>query len=69
MPRAKNNVETVQITISSTPQVKGYLEQLAQGGVFGKNAADAAERLITEKIRDLITSGELQRIPPQASTT
>ena len=54
MPRKPNVVPTVQIRVSTTPQVQGYLEQLAETGLYGKNATEAAERLIAEGIRRLL---------------
>jgi len=53
MPRPKNTASTVQITLSTTPQVKELLEQLSATGFYGKNAADTAHMLLKEKIREL----------------
>lgn len=58
MARPKNTAETVQITISTTPQVKELLELLSQSGFYGKNAADTAHALLKEKIRDLQRDGQ-----------
>ena len=58
MPRPKNSAETVQLTLSTTPQVKELLEELAKSGYYGKNAADTAVLLLTEKIRDLQVKGQ-----------
>ncbi|MEX2580025.1 MAG: hypothetical protein WD342_13280 [Verrucomicrobiales bacterium] len=57
MARPKNTTETVQITLSTTPQVKELLEHLSKSGFFGKNAADTAHVLLKEKIRDLQRDG------------
>jgi len=46
MPRTPNTVKTVTITVSTTPPVYSYLESLVATGLFGKNPAEAAERLI-----------------------
>jgi hypothetical protein len=40
------------ITISTTPQIRSYLEALVTLGVYGKNPAEAAEQLIKESLRD-----------------
>ena len=53
MARPRNSAETVTLTLSTTPQVKRYLEVFVADGTYGKNAAEAAERLIAEKIREL----------------
>lgn len=54
MARPKNNVETVQITMSVTAAVRDALEHLSGTGYFGKNAADTASVLLREKIRELM---------------
>lgn len=53
MARPRNPIETVQITLSTTPLIKIYLEALVGHGIYGKTAADAAERLISAKIAEL----------------
>ncbi len=58
MARPKNTTETVQITISTTQQVKDLLELLSKSGFYGKNAADTAHALLKEKIRDLQRDGQ-----------
>lgn len=58
MARPKNTTETVQITISTTPQVKDLLELLSRSGLYGKNAAETAHALLKEKIRDLQRDGQ-----------
>lgn len=54
MARQKNSVESVQITVSVTEQVKEQLERLTASGLFGKNPADTANIFITERIRELV---------------
>ena len=58
MARPKNSTETVQITLSITPQVKELLEELSKSGFYGKNAAETAHGLLKEKIRDLQRDGQ-----------
>ena len=53
MARPRNTVKTVQITISTTHMNKNYLETLVGHGSYGKNAAEAAERLVSEKLIEL----------------
>lgn len=53
MARPRNKADTVTITLSTTPQVRRWLEILVADGSYGKNVAEAAERLIAEKIREL----------------
>lgn len=61
MPRTPNTVPTVTITVSTTPPVHDYLEQLVATGLFGKNPAEAAERLISEGIKQQLGEGTLIR--------
>lgn len=53
MGRSPNPTKTVTFTVSTTPMVRAYLEALVERGVFGKNVAEVAERLIAEKLREL----------------
>ena len=54
MARRANPVKTVQLRISTTPQVQGLLEKLVAHGTYGRNASEAAERLITDKLNDMM---------------
>ncbi len=63
MPRPKNQLETVSITLSTTRPVLDYLERLVESGLYGKNPAEAAERLIALGIEDLIRRELLARRP------
>lgn len=56
MARQKNTLGTVQITISTTPQVRDLLERLTASGFYGKNAADTAHELLKAKLRELMDS-------------
>lgn len=61
MPRARNHVPTVTITISTTPQVQRYLVDLLSTGLYGKNVAEAAERLIAQSVERKAVEGALPR--------
>ncbi len=61
MARRPNNVETKVVTLSTTPHVKAYLAALVSTGLYGKNPADAAERLLARGIESLIREGILKR--------
>lgn len=62
MPRPKNQLETVSITLSTTQVVITYLEALVASGLYGKNPAEAAERLIAFGIEELVQRGTLKRL-------
>ena len=59
MARTRNSVESIQVTLSTTKRVRAYLEMLTEEGLHGKNVADTANVLITERIKELIRSGDL----------
>lgn len=61
MPRSKNPVETEAVKLSTTPQVCGLLDKLAEQGLFGKNRSEVAEQLLREKLRELTEGGWLAR--------
>ena len=61
MGRSPNHVPTVTITVSTTPQLRKYLVQLVATGLFGKNAAEAAERLIARSVEQLAREGVVSR--------
>lgn len=67
MPRTPNKVKTVTITVSTTPPVYDYLENLVATGLFGKNPAEAAERLITKGIEQHLNGGTLIQQRPRSS--
>ena len=60
MARKQNAIETVTITISTTPPIRKHLEKLVESGLYGKSAPEAAERLIARGIEDLLREGKLK---------
>ena len=67
MARTKNSLETVQVTLSTTLQIKNYLDQLTNSGLYGKNVAETATQLIQDRVKELLKSGDLIKLPPTAS--
>jgi len=59
MGRARNHVDTNQFTISTTPQVAELLKMLVQMGFYGKNPAEAAERVLAAELNRLLREGAL----------
>jgi len=59
MPRFPNKVKTVTITISTTPGVHERLKRLVESGLYGKNPAEAAERMIARGLENLVVQGRL----------
>jgi hypothetical protein len=60
MAKPKNVTPTQQITIATTPQVVKILTRLAEQGLHGKNVAEVAERLLSERLREFV---EQKRFP------
>lgn len=60
----KTIVDNEKIEINTTEHVRAYLEQLVLGGLYGKNAAEAAEKIITRAIDDHLRRNELRRLDP-----
>jgi hypothetical protein len=54
MGKRKNVTPTEQITIATTPQAVKILTWLAEQGLHGKNVAEVAERLLSERLRDFV---------------
>ena len=61
MARTRNPVETTKVQLSTTPQVVRALEALAKTGMFGKNAAEVAEELMRQKLREVMRDGWVGR--------
>lgn len=64
MARKENQLETVQVTISTTEPVVEHLKALVSTGLYGKNHAEAAERLISQALAQMAHSNQL----PKSST-
>ena len=62
MPKPKNVTPTQQITIATTPQVVRILTRLAEQGLHGKNIAEVAERLLSERLREFV---DQKKIPSE----
>ena len=61
MARTPNKLDTVEVTIRTTPPVAAYLDDLVQTGLYGKSRSEAAERLVTREIEALISEGTLTK--------
>jgi len=61
--KGKNLIGTVTVTVSTTDPVHQYLEELVETGLYGKNAAEAAERVIVLGLEELLKSGRVQQKP------
>ena len=59
MAKLPNHIGTVKITLSTTQPVQECLERLLLSGFYGKNPADAAERLLARTLEQMVNKGEL----------
>ena len=62
MSRTKNTVECVRFQITTTPRVLQDLKALAATEYYGKNENEAAEEILRTHLRQLVSSGELDRL-------
>ena len=60
MAKPVNTVRTVTITLSTTEVVRDHLDRLASTGFYGKNPADAAERLLARVLEEMAKEGRLK---------
>ncbi len=60
MARVPNKLETVEVKLSTTPQVAKYLDSLIDTGLYGKNRSEAAERLVAKGIEALLKDAILK---------
>jgi hypothetical protein len=59
MATNKNLLPTATLTISTNPLVEDRLERIVSTGYYGKNAAEAAERLIAQALSTLEKQGDI----------
>ncbi len=59
MPRTRNESPTEIIRFPLPHKSKLALKELLPKGIYGKTVPEIAERLISEKIRELIREGAL----------
>ena len=57
MARQKNAISSVQLTVSVTERVREHLDRMTETGMFGKNAAEPANLLLIDSIREYIEKG------------
>lgn len=63
MPRKPNDLKTESFTLSTTRHVAQCLKQLVRTGFYGKNATEAAERLLARTLERMVNAGRLK--PPR----
>jgi hypothetical protein len=61
MGRPKNSVASVKVTITATPRLKVYLEDLVNEEGYGSSTSEVARTLVWRGIEDLIHKGVIDR--------
>lgn len=61
MPRKRNPLATVQERFSGNSLIRAYLNDLVQTGLYGRTPGEAAERLVSQGIEQLIERRVLTR--------
>jgi hypothetical protein len=61
MPRKKSAVEPYKVTVTSTPKLGLYLEDLKDEEGYGNSVAEVARTLVWRGIEELIKGGILDR--------
>jgi len=62
-PKKQEHQATIRLVCYASAPVKQHLEALVATGLYGKNAADAAERIIARGLEQLLSDGKLKRHP------
>jgi len=59
MAKQRNDVDSVQVTLTTTPPVRHALQALVKTGFYGKNPAEAAERLLAQVLEQYVRDGRI----------
>ena len=63
MPKDKNLLGTEKLTLSTNPHVVAALARLVRTGYYGKNPAEAAERVVARTLEEWESSGRIPSTP------
>ena len=58
------NPDKTRVEIYASAQLAEYLDRLVAAGIYGSSRPAVAERLLSEKIREMLKSGEIERNIP-----
>ena len=68
MPKPKNSIKTVKITIATTPRVGDLLDELVERQMHGKTRSEVADQLIRESLLRHMEDETLTSPPPAEPT-
>ena len=57
MEGPSRNTESVRLTLLTTKRAAEYLRQLVSTGLYGRNVAEVAERLIAQQLGETLVAG------------
>jgi hypothetical protein len=60
MPKSANSVQSKQFRITISEQSEDLLEQLAEKGIYGRNAAEVAGRFVDQALREFVEKPTLK---------
>ena len=60
MANSENSPAWVSIAVSTSPEVAAFLDRLVSTGLFGQTREAVADTLLREKLRELMSRGELR---------
>ena len=61
MPRPRNLEQSIKITITASPKLGDYLDDLIREEAYGNNRAEIAKNLIWRAVEDLLYKGIIDR--------
>jgi hypothetical protein len=64
--KPKNRLGTETVTASLTPGIFVFLEQLTDTHYFGRNANETASKILSDEVKRLSLSGELENLIAKA---
>ena len=62
MSRTANKVGTLPLKLSTTPKMRMHLEALVTKELYGKTPTEVAQRLLEERIRELVKDSTLKSL-------
>lgn len=61
MPRSKNREKSIKITITASPKMGEYLDDLVLEEGYGNNRSEVAKNLVWRTIEELLHKGIIDR--------
>lgn len=62
MARPKKKIDSVKVTITTSPRVIDFLEALLKTEVYGTTVSEVAEQLIKRAMEESLISGKIHKL-------